>query len=131
MKKLAFRLTVDHLVGSLHLKISPFHLKIHIFRCAYNIVVPNQISLNFSFSYSCTFSTFFYFIDVSRSSVSFLLTFVRFHRILGPTAILQLWKQKEKQLPDNVRPLYSLSMRSAFICFTGFRIKEELVRCII
>lgn len=30
-------------------------------------------------------------------------------------------------MPDNVRPLYSLSMRSAFICFTGFRIKEELV----
>ncbi|XP_077293738.1 epithelial cell transforming 2 pebble isoform X3 [Arctopsyche grandis] len=52
------------------------------------------------------------------------------HRVLGPTAILQLWKQKEKQLPDNVRPLYSLSMRSAFICFTGFRIKEELTHLI-
>ncbi|KAM3966479.1 LOW QUALITY PROTEIN: epithelial cell transforming 2 pebble [Aphomia sociella] len=47
------------------------------------------------------------------------------YRVLGPTAILQLAERDEPQ-PTNARPLYSLAMRGAVICFSGFRKKDEL-----
>lgn len=46
--------------------------------------------------------------------------------ILGPTALQQLAIKKEK-LPDNIRPLFNLSMGGVVVCFTGFRNKEDLV----
>lgn len=47
-------------------------------------------------------------------------------RILGPTALKEL-AQKHESLPppDRPRPTYSLSMRGAVICFTGFRREEQ------
>ncbi|KAG7304526.1 hypothetical protein JYU34_011476 [Plutella xylostella] len=46
------------------------------------------------------------------------------YRVLGPTAVLQLAERGEA--PGNSRPLYSLAMRGAVICFSGFRKKDEL-----
>lgn len=48
------------------------------------------------------------------------------YRVLGPTAVLQL-AERDEPPPANSRPLYSLAMRGAVICFSGFRKKEELV----
>ncbi|CAH0406032.1 unnamed protein product [Chilo suppressalis] len=47
------------------------------------------------------------------------------YRVLGPTAVLQL-ADRDEPAPTNTRPLYSLAMRGAVICFSGFRDKEEL-----
>ncbi|CAK1548456.1 unnamed protein product [Leptosia nina] len=47
------------------------------------------------------------------------------YRVLGPTAVLQLAERNEPP-PANTRPLYSLAMRGAVICFSGFRKKDEL-----
>ncbi|CAB3248321.1 unnamed protein product [Arctia plantaginis] len=47
------------------------------------------------------------------------------YRVLGPTAMLQL-AERDEPPPANSRPLYSLAMRGAVICFSGFRKKEEL-----
>ncbi|CAH2099781.1 unnamed protein product [Euphydryas editha] len=47
------------------------------------------------------------------------------YRVLGPTAVLQL-AEREEPPPANARPLYSLAMRGAVICFSGFRKKDEL-----
>ncbi|XP_069354334.1 protein ECT2 isoform X7 [Maniola hyperantus] len=47
------------------------------------------------------------------------------YRVLGPTAVLQL-AEREEAPPTNARPLYSLAMRGAVICFSGFRKKDEL-----
>ncbi|XP_038208839.1 protein ECT2 [Zerene cesonia] len=47
------------------------------------------------------------------------------YRVLGPTAVLQL-AEREEPPPANTRPLYSLAMRGAVICFSGFRKKDEL-----
>lgn len=46
--------------------------------------------------------------------------------MLGPTAVLQL-AERDEAPPTNARPLYSLAMRGAVICFSGFRKKDELV----
>lgn len=48
-------------------------------------------------------------------------------RIFGPTAVIQ-YAVKHEPLPYNARPLYSISMRNVVICFTGFRVKEDLFR---
>lgn len=48
------------------------------------------------------------------------------YRIWGPTAVLALAKKREQALPLNVRPLYCTAMQNLIICFTGFRVKEEL-----
>ncbi|XP_069354333.1 uncharacterized protein pbl isoform X6 [Maniola hyperantus] len=48
-----------------------------------------------------------------------------FDAVLGPTAVLQL-AEREEAPPTNARPLYSLAMRGAVICFSGFRKKDEL-----
>ncbi|KAI5635343.1 rhoGEF domain-containing protein [Phthorimaea operculella] len=45
--------------------------------------------------------------------------------VLGPTAVLQL-AERDEPPPANSRPLYSLAMRGAVICFSGFRKKDEL-----
>ncbi|KAJ2946322.1 hypothetical protein O0L34_g12359 [Tuta absoluta] len=45
--------------------------------------------------------------------------------VLGPTAVLQL-ADRDEPPPANSRPLYSLAMRGAVICFSGFRKKDEL-----
>ncbi|XP_075983082.1 epithelial cell transforming 2 pebble isoform X6 [Anticarsia gemmatalis] len=47
------------------------------------------------------------------------------YRVLGPTAVLQL-SERDEPPPANARPLYSLAMRGAVICFSGFRKKDEL-----
>ncbi|XP_052737136.1 protein ECT2 isoform X4 [Bicyclus anynana] len=47
------------------------------------------------------------------------------YRVLGPTAVLQL-ADRDEAPPTNARPLYSLAMRGAVICFSGFRKKDEL-----
>lgn len=46
--------------------------------------------------------------------------------IVGPTALRQLAHQN-RELPDNIRPLYNLSMSGVVVCFTGFRCKDDLV----
>lgn len=46
--------------------------------------------------------------------------------MLGPTAVLQL-AERDEPPPPSSRPLYSLAMRGAVICFSGFRKKDELV----
>ncbi|XP_046622512.1 protein ECT2 isoform X3 [Neodiprion virginianus] len=51
------------------------------------------------------------------------------HRILGPTALLQLAEKKES-LPSINRPMYTQSMLGTIVVFTGFRKKEELTRLI-
>ncbi|XP_016837796.1 protein ECT2 isoform X3 [Nasonia vitripennis] len=51
------------------------------------------------------------------------------HRILGPTALLQLAEKKES-LPSINRPMYTQSMLGTVVAFTGFRKKEELTKLI-
>ncbi|XP_060810256.1 protein ECT2 isoform X6 [Amyelois transitella] len=51
------------------------------------------------------------------------------YRVLGPTAVLQL-AERDEPPPANARPLYTLSMRGAVICFSGFRKKDELTNLI-
>ncbi|XP_015113709.1 protein ECT2 isoform X4 [Diachasma alloeum] len=51
------------------------------------------------------------------------------HRILGPTALLQLADKKES-LPSINRPMYTRAMLGTVIVFTGFRKKDELTRLI-
>lgn len=48
------------------------------------------------------------------------------HRILGPTALLQLAEKKES-LPSINRPMYTQAMLGTVVVFTGFRKKDELV----
>lgn len=48
------------------------------------------------------------------------------HPILGPPAIQQLTNKNDK-LPNNIRPLYTLSMVGVVVCFTGFRDRDNLV----
>ncbi|XP_050673457.1 protein ECT2 isoform X2 [Leptidea sinapis] len=50
---------------------------------------------------------------------------VRCDTVLGPTAVLQL-AERDEPPPANTRPLYTLAMRGAVICFSGFRKKDEL-----
>ncbi|KAI4484145.1 hypothetical protein M0804_007601 [Polistes exclamans] len=51
------------------------------------------------------------------------------HRILGPTALLQLAEKKDS-LPSIKRPMYTQAMVGAVVVFTGFRKKDELTRLI-
>uniref|UniRef100_A0A0C9QGU7 ECT2_0 protein n=1 Tax=Fopius arisanus TaxID=64838 RepID=A0A0C9QGU7_9HYME len=51
------------------------------------------------------------------------------HRILGPTALLQLADKKES-LPSINRPMYTRAMLGTVVVFTGFRKKDELTRLI-
>ncbi|XP_043274969.1 protein ECT2 isoform X3 [Venturia canescens] len=51
------------------------------------------------------------------------------HRILGPTALLQLAEKKES-LPSISRPLYTQAMLGTVVVFTGFRKKDELTKLI-
>ncbi|KAJ8680542.1 hypothetical protein QAD02_016329 [Eretmocerus hayati] len=51
------------------------------------------------------------------------------HRILGPTALLQLAEKKES-LPSITRPLYTTTMCGNLINFTNFRRKSELTKWI-
>ncbi|XP_035205764.1 protein ECT2-like isoform X2 [Stegodyphus dumicola] len=46
-------------------------------------------------------------------------------RILGPTTVMQ-YAKKNEPLPNNIRPLYTTSMKNLVISFSGFRVKEEL-----
>ncbi|XP_071034057.1 protein ECT2 [Parasteatoda tepidariorum] len=46
-------------------------------------------------------------------------------RILGPTTVMQ-YAKKNESLPNNIRPLYSASMKNLVISFSGFRIKEQM-----
>lgn len=46
--------------------------------------------------------------------------------VLGSPALRQLADRKEV-LPNNTRPLYNLAMLGVVVCFTGFRVKDELV----
>ncbi|KAK0179332.1 hypothetical protein PV327_005095 [Microctonus hyperodae] len=51
------------------------------------------------------------------------------HRLLGPTALLQLADKKES-LPSINRPMYTRAMLGTVVVFTGFRKKDELTRLI-
>ncbi|XP_053986553.1 protein ECT2 isoform X2 [Hylaeus volcanicus] len=51
------------------------------------------------------------------------------HRILGPTALLQLAERKDS-LPSINRPMYTQAMVGTVVVFTGFRKKEELTKLI-
>ncbi|XP_058803281.1 protein ECT2 isoform X2 [Phymastichus coffea] len=51
------------------------------------------------------------------------------HRILGPTALLQLAEKKES-LPSINRPMYTQAMFGQIVVFTGFRRKEELTKLV-
>ncbi|XP_017879867.1 protein ECT2 isoform X2 [Ceratina calcarata] len=51
------------------------------------------------------------------------------HRILGPTALLQLAEKKEP-LPSINRPMYTQAMVGTVVVFTGFRKKDELTKLI-
>ncbi|GFT90886.1 protein ECT2 [Nephila pilipes] len=46
-------------------------------------------------------------------------------RILGPTTVMQ-YAKKDESFPNNIRPLYTTSMKSLVITFSGFRSKEDL-----
>lgn len=46
--------------------------------------------------------------------------------VLGSPALKQLADRKEA-LPNNTRPLYNLAMLGVVVCFTGFRVKDDLV----
>ncbi|KAK2141472.1 hypothetical protein LSH36_1092g00051 [Paralvinella palmiformis] len=48
-------------------------------------------------------------------------------RILGPPVIIRC-SQNNEPLPNNKRPVYSLTMRKLVLCFTGFKFKDELTR---
>ncbi|XP_019699672.1 protein ECT2 isoform X3 [Harpegnathos saltator] len=49
------------------------------------------------------------------------------HRILGPTALLQLAEKKDS-LPSIKRPLYTQAMVGTVVVFSGFRAKEDELR---
>ncbi|KAK9301873.1 hypothetical protein QLX08_005930 [Tetragonisca angustula] len=51
------------------------------------------------------------------------------HRILGPTALLQLAEKKDS-LPSISRPMYTQAMVGTVVVFTGFRKKDELTKLI-
>ncbi|CAK9814308.1 Protein ECT2 [Anthophora quadrimaculata] len=51
------------------------------------------------------------------------------HRILGPTALLQLAERKDS-LPSINRPMYTQAMVGTVVVFTGFRKKDELTKLI-
>ncbi|XP_033179029.1 protein ECT2 isoform X6 [Bombus impatiens] len=51
------------------------------------------------------------------------------HRILGPTALLQLAEKKDS-LPSITRPMYTQAMVGTVVVFTGFRKKDELTKLI-
>ncbi|XP_043792605.1 protein ECT2 isoform X2 [Apis laboriosa] len=51
------------------------------------------------------------------------------HRILGPTALLQLAEKKDS-LPSINRPMYTQAMVGTIVVFTGFRKKDELTKLI-
>lgn len=53
----------------------------------------------------------------------------RNHTILGPTALKE-YALKSNFIPAASRPIYSLSMAGLVLCFTGFRIKDELSRIV-
>ena len=50
-------------------------------------------------------------------------------QILGPTLIIQL-ASMNLEFPNNNRPQYSNSMASVTLCFTGFKVKEELMNLV-
>ncbi|XP_014215681.1 protein ECT2 isoform X3 [Copidosoma floridanum] len=52
------------------------------------------------------------------------------HRILGPTALLQLAKEEKPTLPKIHRPMYTQAMLGTIIVFTGFTMKEELTKLV-
>ncbi|XP_014232915.1 protein ECT2 isoform X1 [Trichogramma pretiosum] len=70
-----------------------------------------------------------YFILTEFETPIFDVLYKSAHRILGPTALLQL-EQKKEPLPSNNRPMYTRSMFGTAIVFTGFREKEELTKLI-
>ncbi|KAI0240758.1 Protein ECT2 [Lamellibrachia satsuma] len=48
-------------------------------------------------------------------------------RILGPPVIIRCAQDGER-LPSNQRPLYCTAMHQLILCFTGFKVKEDLSR---
>lgn len=50
-------------------------------------------------------------------------------RILGYSALLDI-VSKKYFMPELDRPLFSISLENVVSCFTGFRNREEVVRCI-
>ena len=50
-------------------------------------------------------------------------------QILGPTLIIQL-AAMNLEFPNNNRPQYSNAMANVTLCFTGFKVKEELMNLV-
>ena len=50
-------------------------------------------------------------------------------QILGPTLVIQL-ASMNLEFPNNNRPQYSNSMANVTLCFTGFKVKEELMNLV-
>lgn len=50
-------------------------------------------------------------------------------QILGPTLVIQL-ASLNLEFPNNNRPQYSNSMADVTLCFTGFKVKEELMNLV-
>ncbi|KAF4533316.1 hypothetical protein B566_EDAN004437 [Ephemera danica] len=51
-------------------------------------------------------------------------------RILGPTALIQLAEAKEPFPNRRLHPHFCLHMKGAIVCFTGFRVKKDLMQII-
>ncbi|XP_011644444.1 protein ECT2 isoform X4 [Pogonomyrmex barbatus] len=50
------------------------------------------------------------------------------HRVLGPTALLQLVAAEKKELPNIKRPMYTQAMVGKIVLFSGFRTREDELR---
>ncbi|KAL6255987.1 hypothetical protein P5V15_013223 [Pogonomyrmex californicus] len=50
------------------------------------------------------------------------------HRVLGPTALLQLAAAEKKELPNIKRPMYTQAMVGKIVLFSGFRTREDELR---
>ena len=50
-------------------------------------------------------------------------------QILGPTLIIQL-ASSQLEFPNNNRPQYTNAMANVTLCFTGFKVKEELMNLV-
>ncbi|XP_015216107.1 protein ECT2 isoform X1 [Lepisosteus oculatus] len=73
------------------------------------------------------FETVFVLTDFKCPDYSYL--YRNDNRIIGPPVVLHC-AMKEEPLPFSSRPLYSTTMVSLVLCFTGFRKKEEVVNLV-
>ncbi|XP_011502842.1 PREDICTED: protein ECT2 isoform X2 [Ceratosolen solmsi marchali] len=70
-----------------------------------------------------------YFILKKFEGTEYDVLYKSAHRILGPTALLQLAEKKES-LPSINRPMYTQTLLGTVVVFTGFRKKDELTKLV-